>query len=421
MMDERLILSDFDIVGIINLRDVHGIEKYVTPIYDNNEINKPIDFLSRSKEYYNVKSMNELSNEREDLKSLLTREKSRRNFVILENMMNCSARVYFKKLEEYINNPNKVNHYVMEISKACLLEDTRNIITILSNEGLIMLNKNCILPGGFENCAKRQIEMDNKAVLYAFCKNLNIKDEPNKIQVVTPGYGSMYIGPFLKCMYGYDFTNILKSKYINETSGKARNLDILGSVSNKEIFNPQKRIVLIDDNIGTGNTMEEIKSQLRNKEIECYKSGAVQYNWRNYYKVYSGEKTDIDKFNVDDFEIITPFNYAGHKLYSHAIDILHESGNAYIEYLNSKSYRLDLCNDLVGSLKRGIIASKKSNLIISKKQDLGDIENSTGKEQVEKNVKFLPEHKMKWIDSLIEYVQDTDKVIDCENECKKEK
>lgn len=94
-MDQILELKDFDVLGIIRLKDVKGIEKYVTPILDKN--GEVIEYLSRSKEYYNVKSMSELSMERELLKMQLTREISRRNFVILENMLNCSARVYFKK------------------------------------------------------------------------------------------------------------------------------------------------------------------------------------------------------------------------------------------------------------------------------------------------------------------------------------
>lgn len=101
-MSEPLKLTDFDILGIIKLRDVKGIEKYVTKIQKTNVETEQTEYFSRSKEYYNVKSLSELSNEREELKKLLTREYGKRNFVILENMLNCSARSYFKKFEEYI-------------------------------------------------------------------------------------------------------------------------------------------------------------------------------------------------------------------------------------------------------------------------------------------------------------------------------
>ena len=96
-MGEKLNLRDFDIIGMITLNDIEGIEKYVTPVKKDG---KTVTYLSRSKEYYNVKNMTELALEREELKSKLTMELTKRNFVILENMLNCSGKVYFKKFEE---------------------------------------------------------------------------------------------------------------------------------------------------------------------------------------------------------------------------------------------------------------------------------------------------------------------------------
>ena len=63
-MNEKIDLKDFDIIGIISLNDVDGIEKYVTPVRINDKI---VTYLSRSKEYYNVKSMTELALDMEQL------------------------------------------------------------------------------------------------------------------------------------------------------------------------------------------------------------------------------------------------------------------------------------------------------------------------------------------------------------------
>ena len=84
---EHIDLKDFDIMGIFTLKDVAGIEKYVTEVSGN-------EYLSRSKEYYQQKNFTELSNDRDMLNSLLTIGCSRKNFVILENMLNASAKVY---------------------------------------------------------------------------------------------------------------------------------------------------------------------------------------------------------------------------------------------------------------------------------------------------------------------------------------
>lgn len=356
-MDEKIDIKDFDILGIIELKDVAGIEKYVTPIDIEQKGEKR--FLSRSKEYYNVKTMTELSTEREQLKLLLDRRLSKRNFVILENMLNCSGKVYFKKMEIYIKTKDDKDKYEMEQARKCMEEDVKNILVILSKKGLINIDNFLRLPVGSENSEKRIIEMDNKAMLYAFCESLKLQEDKPK-EILTPGYGSLYIGPFLKEMYGYNYTNLLKSKYIQETNPITDELKIRQLVSSGRIFNKEKQIVLIDDNIGTGQTMKEIKEQLHEEGITDIISGAVQYNWINYNKISTGEKQTnkqgekIERFDIEDYEIISPINYYGHKLCEGAIDMLHSSGNEYIEYLKSKSYRLPNYNDLIGSMERGM-------------------------------------------------------------------
>ncbi len=149
-------------------------------------------FLSRSREYYNVKSMSELASCREELKMKLTQEISRRNFVILENMANCSGRVYFKMFERYILNKKKLRYIEkkMERARKCLLEDVKNIMTILQGEGKIEINPDKVLPYGDENSEQRAIEMDNKAMLYLFAKTLKLNKSPDEIEILTPGYGA---------------------------------------------------------------------------------------------------------------------------------------------------------------------------------------------------------------------------------------
>lgn len=385
-MNEEVKLDEFDILGIIELQDVKGIEKYVTPIEENGKV---VGYLSRSKEYYNVKTMTELALEREELRTQLTGELTKRNFVILENMLNSSAKVYFRKFEKYILN-NKDPRYKgqVEQAEACLVEDMRNIFTILQGEGKINLESHNMLPAGTENSPKRPIEMDNKALLYIFSQALKMK-KPENIEVLTPGYGSLYIGPMLKVMYGCDYTHMLKSKYISETIPGYSEGELSDLISSDRIFNSEKTILLLDDNIGTGQTMNEIKSELQKNGIRDILSGAIQYNWRNYYRVSTGEKRDIQRFKIEDFDFLSPFNYAGHKLYEHAIDALHSSGMDYIEYLNSKSYReKEGDNDTRGAIKRGIICASKSGLTLSDEYTFPEFE-----EKIAQAKEILPEYR----------------------------
>lgn len=382
-MGERLGLKDFDILGIITLKEVEGIEKYVTPVKKEGRIEY---YLSRSKEYYNVKNMTELALEREELKQKLTREMSKRNFVILENMLNCSGKVYFKKIEQYISS-GKNKYYAKQLEKAkrCLMEDVKNILVILERKGLISIDEDNILPVGEENSEKRSIEMDNKAMLYTFAKSLKMRKKPEDVEIVTPGYGSVYIGPFFYAMYGYDFTNVLKSKYIEESNLISKD-KITSLMSSNRAFDEGKLVLALDDNIGTGATMLELQEELKKSGVKNILSGAIQYNWRNYYRVTIGDKKEIDRFEVSDFDILSPLNYAGHKMYKHAIDLLHSSGNSYIDYLKAKSYRKDEYSDLEGAIKRSVDCAKKTGLTLE-----GDSELVDNKEY--DNEQILPRYK----------------------------
>ncbi len=356
---ENIKLQDFDIIGMIRLKDVQGIEKYVTPVKNENGVVE--EYISRSKEYYNVKTMSELAICRDELRSLLTRECSKRNFVILENMLNCSGKVYFRKFEEYIKAKVQGKNFEMyehqlEEAERCLIEDMKNILTILQGKSLINVDLTNRLPGGYENSEQRAIEMDNKAMLYMFSQILGSVSNPEKVEVVTPGYGGMYIGPMLHAMYGCKFTNILKSKYIEDTTN-FDNIDVKDLASSQRPFEKGKKVLLLDDNVGTGVTLKETKQELEKAGIENIAAGAVQYNWRNYYRVSVGEKRDIERFDINDFEILTPINYAGHKLYKRAIQLLHSSGEEYIEYLKDKAYLKDFC-DMQGAVRRGILCAR---------------------------------------------------------------
>ena len=355
-MNEEIKLTDFDILGLITLQDVQGIEKYVTPVIQDG---RPTCYLSRSREYYNVKTMTELSLERDELKSKLTPEASKRNFVILEHMLNCSAKVYYKKMERYILSGRTDGEEEYEIAEQCLQEDMNNILRLLQGEKITVANTR--LPAGTENSAKRTIEMDNKALLFLFGQALKLNVDSHNVEVLTPGYGSIYIGPMLKCMYGYNYTNLLKSKYIKDAN-PSQDGSLKSGLSSERVLQPGKTVLILDDNVGTGNTMSEIVEELAQMGITNTTAGAVQYNWRNYLKVSTGEKQDINRFNVCDFDILSPINYAGHKLYEHAIDWLHSSGEEYINYLRGKDYRRDDMSDIEGALYRGILCARLAGL-----------------------------------------------------------
>ena len=86
----------------------------------------------------------------------MTTDASKRNFVILEHMLNCSAKVYYKKMERFILSGRTEGEEAYKIAEQCLEEDMGNIIRLLQGEKIIP--GNTMLPAGTENSAKRIIE-----------------------------------------------------------------------------------------------------------------------------------------------------------------------------------------------------------------------------------------------------------------------
>lgn len=127
-------------------------------------------------------------------------------------------------------------------------------------------------------------------------------------------------------------------------------------------FEEGKTVLILDDNVGTGQTMQELKNELQSCGVQNIMTGAIQFNWRNFYRVSIGDKRDIERFEPEQFDLLTPINYGGNKLYKHAVDQLHSSGNSYVEYLKTKSYQKDDLTDLRGQIDRGILCARRCNI-----------------------------------------------------------
>ena len=75
--------------------------------------------------------------------------------------------------ERYIvNKKDSMYEEKMKRARECLIEDVKNIMTILEGKGKLEIDTDKVLPYGNENSEQRAIEMDNKAMLYLFAKIL---------------------------------------------------------------------------------------------------------------------------------------------------------------------------------------------------------------------------------------------------------
>jgi len=362
--NEKLNLYEFDSNGLFNLDEVTGIEDMVEPL-------KGGDYLSRNKSYYQKNTYSELEAKRKELKKILTEDLSKKNFVILEYLANSSAKVYFEELKRKIENQD--NNVIQ--AKKCFEEDCENIVRFFQSKPL--LKPKYDLPKGNNEILDRHIELDNKQILYMFCSNLNFRKQKH---IITPGLGSIFVGPMLKSMYGFNYSNVLFSLYSNDE--KLRN------ISNSKQFNKlfsddewnttANEILLIDDNVASCSTMNTIRKELERTGKTC-KFGAVKYNWKFYNQVMNGE-LEHPTFNINEVDFLTIFDDPGYWIMRDSINELKkEGGEAYIRNMKKEGLQKVGIPDIVNLMKRAEYYSQNVDV------DLYDINSK----KIKKSSAFL--------------------------------
>lgn len=337
----KIKLKDFDLMGIFEIPEqeiLRELRPFVTATNRGT-------FLSRSSLFWKELQCEEAIQLRDFLTEYLEKNKpqGKNAFIVLDYMANISGKIYYKLCEDYVNK--KSTQLDLNKAKQCLFEDIRNIISLLESD---FYNVNLSeMPNIKGMLPKRNIECNNMALLYIFTKSLI---PPRDYNILNTGLGGIFIGPFFKCLHGTDWTNLLKSKYVRTNNQNISS--VLDLVVDKKIFS-NKKILFLDDNVGTGATMFEIKQEMEKMGYN-FMCGAVQYNWLNYYRVSVGEK-EIEKFDPSKIDFVTQFNYPGHKLLEHVIEIFEgnrdfkseqikqpidevEIGRNYIEYKRRKHY-----------------------------------------------------------------------------------
>ena len=330
--NEKLYLYEFDSNGLFDLDDATGIEELVSPLSNGK-------YLSRNSSFYESKTYSELADARKRLNELLTEDHSKKNFVILEYLANSSAKIYFEELKRKIENQD---NQVIEAQK-CFEEDCANIVRFFRNQPLQKTIYN--LPNGNSKILERHIEMDNKQILYMFCSNLKF-NKPKHI--LTPGLGSIFVGPFLKSMYGFDYTNILFSLYSKDE--KLRNISeqkIFDELFSDDVWSTtSNELLLIDDNTYSCTTLNNIISQLKFRHKDC-RFGAVKYNWDFYNQVKHGE-LQHPTFDINEVDFLTIFDEPGYWIMRDSIEALKKNGgDAYIKIMKQYGLRQDNTPDIL--------------------------------------------------------------------------
>lgn len=318
-----------DCLGVIKLKmsEIAGIEFLVTK-YKNY-------CLSRNNLYYNVTTLESISKTRANLYNILSHNKIK-NYVILDYIIHYSSQAYYYLLSQFEDVK------LIEECKNALEEDVKNFIHLIENKEFI--KPNFIIPNIDKEINVRNIEMDNKLLVYAFVKSF---DKPN-YTLVHPGLGSILIGSFFKIIHNANYQNIIFSRY--RGLNNLDNFKIINQKLNNEIY-------LIDDNIGSGLTTEELLTALSLNHI-VHGATAIEFDWFIYDKV-SQNRSPYKKFNYTIYEKLSFLNTRNHRFLDSLVLSLKENPMQYNKILNKNNFNHIFKSDIKVQYAMGKKIAKK--------------------------------------------------------------
>lgn len=185
------------------------------------------------------------------------------------------------------------------------------------------------------------------------------------------------------------YTNILFSLYSKDE--KLRNISERKAVD--ELFSDDvwsttsNELLLIDDNVGSCNTMNTIRKQLKERGKSC-RFGAIKYNWNFYNQVKHGE-LDHPTFDVEKVDFLTILDELGYWIMRDSIKALkEEGGDAYVQVMQQEGLRQENIPDILFLMQLAEKYSRSAGVDLYD-MDSGNIKKSSAflcrklKEQIE--------------------------------------
>ena len=344
LIDEYL--QRTDVLGMFHTQvENSDVLDYVTKSEDG--------YLSRNySQYYSFETYKELLDRRDRIINILLRNKNLSNdekYILLENLLNISSRLYYLScLSNTIERQeDKINqNYEMFVN------DITNFISFIMQLGIpFNFKKYEEMKNNFDRDMvlhkKRQIELDNKTYIISYINKLLelIKEQGlEDYFVITPGFGSIYLGPFISSLEDKKSSILLYSKYkkacIPEIEDKQDFEELIANPSGMG----DKPIILLDDNMGTGTTMKHVRDELTSNGHNVLLSGAYQYTFDRLQE-YSIKDRGQGLFDPYAQDLLTPVNYPRHQILEKAVTYFGISPEDYIKYLNLFGYHRKQCSD----------------------------------------------------------------------------
>lgn len=333
-------LNKTDLLGIFEINPNNSkVLPYLTKLENT--------YLSRNyQEYYRFENQHDLLLKREKLINIILSEDNNltedEKYVVFDNILNISSRIYYlncldnilsnnqKNIDDiyynFVNDIVNYNNFIFEIDKKGEYNEFKQHKYNFDEKRILS--------------EKRQIELDNKAYIYNYIKNINYvlnKLEIENYTIMTPGLGSIYIGPFMTAMYRKESALLLYSQYKKTNIAQLDNYQNINDIIVRGEKMKNQKIILLDDNVGTGTTLSKIITMLKNEEYDVVLAGAYQYTFDRLQEFFIKNR-DQDVFEPSRVDLLTPVNYPRHQIIENASKKLEISGEEYSYYLKKFGY-----------------------------------------------------------------------------------
>ncbi len=325
--DDFIKEDEFDFLGLIPL-SYHPKTAFLMSRIDDDT------FISRSAEYYQPKTYNELVDFRERLKSLFPLP-VKHAFMVCEYMLNASCRVFY---EDYKRALKKLPNH-LDISRACMEEDVRHIVACLENK-VVSASVTALCPYQTDVLAEnRFIEGDHKMHLYQTIKNVTDVNH-----VVCPLFSGILIGPFFKILHGIEYDYVKFGIH----GQRMKPVYDAGQLTLDKITVTSRfpdTVCLFDGNIGSGVTIAVLKELLAQHGVQT-KVGLLEISYE-----YMERNNDFHQMDLIDYKTYVSTRYKG--VTEDLINTLCSDPRHYFAMLKSHGFHNPFLTDIELLYHRG--------------------------------------------------------------------
>lgn len=279
-------------------------------------------------------------------------------FSVMEHRINLGQKVYYSLFEDALETDAQE---ALEFAKKRIDEDYRTLVGLMHGNLIEKPDKNSFEDKIDQNITitGRQVEMDHKYLLFSRARNLWIEnvDYP---AICSPLLGGIEI-PFMfracfECLNNLfssevnlpETAHILYGEHDNKRDnglmkGQVSAYEKLGIILPKHLhkdFLKNDKILVMDDNVGTGKTMETL-SGLFSDLFDTVHFGFIELSWKHLNDIRSKEK-EGQHFNINAIKYPTFGNYRHHSTLDSLIDCIKtENLEGYFEILGTLNMNIE--------------------------------------------------------------------------------